>query len=190
MRIPVPALLDGVQEADGNLLQLPEIRVWCHPHRVGRDGPHYFRRFHSFAGAVRECALNPSAEETPLLAFRGFELNLFGIRPAAVGEDGILGIPSSKRLRTGEMLTPGARLRGFIEDGGNSGPVAERAGDPGLILGDLGVALRFLADVRDELRDAVRGQQGRSLEWCKEWLSKAEEALRINQGEVVEAEHV
>lgn len=71
----IPMLIDCIQEF-GETLEMPEIRVWCHS--GGDDGYHTFKSFEeawefikSKEGKEQKC------EDVPLLAFRGFELNLW-----------------------------------------------------------------------------------------------------------------
>lgn len=74
--VNIPATKDIIQQFDGNL-QVPEIRVWCHPIEGGDD---YFKIFDSFKEAMTFIKDNEeTAESVALLAFRGYELNLFGI---------------------------------------------------------------------------------------------------------------
>ena len=77
----VPVTRDLVQEVEGNL-EAPEIRVWCHPHKIGQSGDDYWQVCESFQEAVRFIGAHPEAEETPLIAFRGYEFNLFAVEPA------------------------------------------------------------------------------------------------------------
>jgi len=72
----VPATKDLIQECEGNL-EIPEIRVWCHPHVIGEEGDDYFYKFDSFDDAMKYIKEHPEAERIPLIAFRGYELNLF-----------------------------------------------------------------------------------------------------------------
>jgi len=76
----VPVTRDIVQQAEGNL-KVPEIRVWCHPHKIGRSGDDYWHICESFAEAMRFISAHPEAEEAPLIAFRGYEFNLFAVEP-------------------------------------------------------------------------------------------------------------
>jgi hypothetical protein len=55
-------------------LETPEIRVWVHPPEGGDD---YVQTFDSFKEAIKFTKTNKGAESVPLIAFRGFELNLF-----------------------------------------------------------------------------------------------------------------
>jgi hypothetical protein len=83
MNIQIPVLLDLIQKIDGNL-PVPEIRVWCHPERVGSMGDDYYRVFKTFERALRFIELHPEAERLPLLAFRGWEINLWEIQERQV----------------------------------------------------------------------------------------------------------
>ena len=74
----VPALKDAIQEVGGNL-EIPEIRVWCHPHYIDKDGDDYYYTFKSFKYALTFIAKHREAEDQPLIAFRGYELNIFGM---------------------------------------------------------------------------------------------------------------
>ena len=75
----VAASVDIIQEVKGPLTT-PEIRVWCHPHRAGDGGDDYYKIFNSFKEAIDFIEANKElAEEVPLIAFRGYEINLFSI---------------------------------------------------------------------------------------------------------------
>ena len=74
----VPAAKDCIQEFRGSL-EIPEIRVWCHPHRIGEDGDDYWRTFDTFKEAVEFSKSHEEAEKNPLIAFKGYELNLWGM---------------------------------------------------------------------------------------------------------------
>lgn len=76
--IKVPATEDIIQSTDGNLA-VPEIRVWCHLHKVGKSGDDYYQVFDSFTEALDFIAKHKEAEDAPLVAFRGYELNLFAM---------------------------------------------------------------------------------------------------------------
>jgi len=80
----VPALTDIIQEANGNLT-IPEIRVWCHPCQLNplQDGDDYYHVFSSFEEALDYISRHPEAEQNPLVAFRGYELNLWEMQPEA-----------------------------------------------------------------------------------------------------------
>lgn len=75
---PIPYLNDVIQEANGNLL-LPEIRVWSHPHKIGKPGSDYYNTFESFKEAHDFILKHKEAEETPLIAFAGKEINIYGL---------------------------------------------------------------------------------------------------------------
>lgn len=68
----VPATTDVIQKVCGKL-EMPEIRVWVHP-KLGSDD---FVTFVSFGTALAFIKEHPEAERVPLLAFRGYELNLW-----------------------------------------------------------------------------------------------------------------
>jgi len=72
----VPALKDAIQEV-GVKLEVPEIRMWCHPHYIDKDGEDYYYTFGSFKKALDFIAKHKEAEDHPLIAFRGYELNIF-----------------------------------------------------------------------------------------------------------------
>ena len=75
----VPVTVDVLQEIDGNL-DMPEIRVWCHPHRVNRKGGDYYWVFPSFRSAMGYIKRTKSAERHPAIAFRGYEFDLFAVK--------------------------------------------------------------------------------------------------------------
>lgn len=58
-------------------LKTPEIRVWCHPHYVKKSGDDYYEVFDSFAAAEKFIKTHKEAERIPLVAFRGYEINLY-----------------------------------------------------------------------------------------------------------------
>jgi len=76
----VPATTDMIQEVEGKL-DVPEIRVWYHPHKIGKDGPDGYEVFPTFKEALAFIENRPDAEESPLIAFRGYELNLWDMEP-------------------------------------------------------------------------------------------------------------
>jgi len=76
--INIPMTKDVLQI--GSPLEVPEIRVWCHPHKVGRTGSDSYFVFKTFKEALEFCAQSDEAEEIPLIAFRGYEINLFEIK--------------------------------------------------------------------------------------------------------------
>lgn len=71
----VPMLIDCLQEF-GETLEIPEIRVWCHG-----GGDDEFETFDTFEAALKFIdsakGKKDKCESAPLLAFRGFELNLW-----------------------------------------------------------------------------------------------------------------
>jgi len=76
--VEVPATKDVIQEVRGNL-EVPEIRVWCHPHFTGQSGDDYYLPFESFGEALKFIESHPEAEKVPLVAMKGYEMNLFAI---------------------------------------------------------------------------------------------------------------
>lgn len=74
--LEITQLIDVIQECEGNL-EIPEIRVWCHPHRAGKSGDDNYEVFDSFKEAHEFIANNPEAEENPLIAFLGHEINIY-----------------------------------------------------------------------------------------------------------------
>lgn len=76
----VPAARDVIQQHNGDL-ECPEIRVWCHPHRVGKEGRDYYYVCESFREALDFIEQHPESELPPLIAFRGYELNLWDMQP-------------------------------------------------------------------------------------------------------------
>lgn len=74
----VPSTKDLIQESRGNLEE-PEIRVWCHPHYINEEGDDYYEVFDKFSDALEFIRIHPEAEEVPLIAFRGRELNLWAM---------------------------------------------------------------------------------------------------------------
>lgn len=79
----VPACVDVIQRERGNL-EVPEIRVWCHPHYVEAKGEDYYEVFESFEKALEFIKSYDEAEKIPLIAFRGYELNIFDMKPEKV----------------------------------------------------------------------------------------------------------
>lgn len=77
--VKVPATKDLIQEVEGNREILPEIRVWCHPHRINEAGDDYYYVFPTFLEALDYIQTHPEAENDPLVAFKGYELNLWAI---------------------------------------------------------------------------------------------------------------
>jgi len=76
----VPAMKDVIQEVGGNL-EIPEIRVWCHPPKVGKSGDDYYEVFFNFPEAMEFIQTHQEAEDYPLIAFRGYEFNLWEVKP-------------------------------------------------------------------------------------------------------------
>lgn len=76
----VPATVDLIQKCKGKL-ETPEIRVWCHPHKIGESGDDYYQLFASFADALAFISTHKEAEPFPLIAFGGYELNIFDMQP-------------------------------------------------------------------------------------------------------------
>jgi len=119
--VNVPATIDLIQEESakqGVALAVPEIRVWLHPHLAGQPGDDYCKKFASFQEALDFIRANkPEAEEHPLLAFAGREMNLWGIQPPITQppepkeEDNKSIGPESLGLKEGE----GAKSAGDIE---------------------------------------------------------------------------
>lgn len=75
----IPSTKDLIQETKGNL-GVPEIRVWCHPERIGKTGDDYYNVFETFKEALSFIKNYKEAEEVPLIAFRGYEINLWEIQ--------------------------------------------------------------------------------------------------------------
>lgn len=57
----------------------PEIRVWCHPHYIDQKGDDYYCKFKSFTAALKFIKEHKEAEDQPLIAFKGYELNIFAL---------------------------------------------------------------------------------------------------------------
>ena len=73
----VPYTIDVLQEE--KKLTVPEIRVWCHPHRVDESGDDHYEVFPTFQDAVKFCKTNKEAESNPLIAIGGYEINIFDL---------------------------------------------------------------------------------------------------------------
>jgi hypothetical protein len=73
----IPTLIDFNQTEKH--LTTPEIRVWCHPHYIELSGDDYYEVFNSFAEAEDFIKTHPEAEEVPLIAFKGVEINIYEI---------------------------------------------------------------------------------------------------------------
>jgi hypothetical protein len=71
----IPAAIDLMQGRKS--LRTPEIRVWCHPHRIDKSGDDYYLRFSTFKEAEDFIKEHPEAEDSPLIAFRGLEINIY-----------------------------------------------------------------------------------------------------------------
>lgn len=74
----IPYCIDLTQSGDE--LKVPEIRVWCHPHYVKKSGDDYYRVFESFMDAFKFIKTHKEAEDVPLVAISGIEINLFDIK--------------------------------------------------------------------------------------------------------------
>lgn len=74
--LKITQLEDMIQEVEGNL-DVPEIRVWCHPHKGGKSGDDNYEVFDSFKEAHEFIESNGEAEEAPLIAFLGHEINIY-----------------------------------------------------------------------------------------------------------------
>ena len=74
----IAASKDLMQEFNGNL-DIPEIRVWCHPHYIKEEGDDYFHTFKTFKKAIEFIKSHKGAEEHPLIAINGYELNIFDL---------------------------------------------------------------------------------------------------------------
>lgn len=90
VEIKLKVFLDATQTGKKMVLR-PEIRVWCHSLDGGDD---YYYVFPSFIDAERfirinhailrlkgKPRINERAESFPLLAFRGYEIHLYGLKP-------------------------------------------------------------------------------------------------------------
>ena len=74
----IPMTNDLIQgEKDKAINDIPEIRVWCHPHFIGKSGDDYYNIFDNFLDALTFITENEEAEKQPLIAFRGKEINIF-----------------------------------------------------------------------------------------------------------------
>lgn len=73
----IPTMRDMMQTKEK--LQTPEIRVWCHPEKIDKIGDDYFKTFISFEEAIRFIKTHDEAEKAPLIAFKGYEINIFDI---------------------------------------------------------------------------------------------------------------
>ena len=75
MLVTIVGLRDATQGAAE--LKQPEIRVWCHPHKIGGSGDDWYEVFNSFREAQDFIKTHKEAEDTPLIAINGYELNIF-----------------------------------------------------------------------------------------------------------------
>lgn len=74
-KIIVPATRDVLQH-DKKILDKPEIRVWCHPHYINKEGCDYYKTFETVIEAKKFIKEHNESESIPLFAFNGFEFNL------------------------------------------------------------------------------------------------------------------
>lgn len=74
----VPHTKDMLQINPGDFLETPEIRVWVHPPNGGSDTCRVFESFNSAEDFIK---VTPGAEDVPLIAFKGIELNLYAMQP-------------------------------------------------------------------------------------------------------------
>ena len=66
---------------DKKIIEIPEIRVWCHPERIGEPGTKYFETFKGFKRALEFINAHKKLTDIhPLVAFKGYEINLFKIK--------------------------------------------------------------------------------------------------------------
>ena len=72
----ISTVKDIIQEVEGTL-EVPEIRVWCHPHYIGQEGDEYWEIFNTFKEALDFIKAHKEAEVAPVIAFRGEEINIF-----------------------------------------------------------------------------------------------------------------
>lgn len=56
-------------------LKHPEIRVWCHPHYIGKSGDDYCYVFKGLKLARQFIKKHKEAEKEPLIAYKGEELS-------------------------------------------------------------------------------------------------------------------
>lgn len=106
MSVNIPSTIDMIQEHGKIITDVPEIRVWIHPHKRGANGSDDYAIFDSFKKAfafIKKTGL--MAEDHPLIAFRGYELDIFQIEQAKkekgiVTDSGILiGSPDSSPVQ-------------------------------------------------------------------------------------------
>lgn len=75
----IPMFADLTQVFDDKILDTPEIRVWCHPHYVKKKGDDWYETFDSFKEAFEFIKTHKEAEGQPLIAYGGYEINIFDI---------------------------------------------------------------------------------------------------------------
>jgi len=79
-------------------IKVPEIRVWCHPHRINETGDDYYKVFSTFNKALQFIKTHKEAEESPLVAIDGFEVNVFDCYICeAVLEEGEVNVKDIKK---------------------------------------------------------------------------------------------
>ena len=99
----VPVIQDTIQELKGDL-QVPEIRVWCHP----SEGGDYYEVFQTFQKALEFTNTHIESEAVPLIAFMGYEIDIFAIGEVSKMKneiiiDGVKYIPASKKESIGDI---------------------------------------------------------------------------------------
>lgn len=75
----IPFVGDMMQEFNGNS-EVPEIRVWCHPKKEGDDFYYIFDTFENALLFIKAKHKEYLTEEVPLLAFRGWEINIYAMK--------------------------------------------------------------------------------------------------------------
>jgi len=73
-------ILNDLIQSNNPINDIPEIRVWCHPHFIKETGDDYFEVFDTFKEAVAFIKDNPITEKNPVIAFRGKEINIFKMK--------------------------------------------------------------------------------------------------------------
>jgi hypothetical protein len=73
-------LKDVIQECEGNL-DIPEIRVWCHPLPHGDDFHYVFNTFKEAMGFIKTNIKSKEfvPESQPMIAHGGYEFNIFDV---------------------------------------------------------------------------------------------------------------
>lgn len=61
------------------ILETPEIRVWCHPHYINESSSDYYMVFATFQEAEKFIKEHKEAEDIPLIAFAGKEINIYSL---------------------------------------------------------------------------------------------------------------